>query len=110
MSFPRRSTLRVPFVRSRFVTVTAVAALGGGLAAAPAISSAGSAVASAGSSVVKAPVFTLPLKTVGQVNLTQLAKSQRRTRVATVRQGGHISRSAAERTKLRVGGSAIAQH
>ncbi len=102
--------MRVPFVRSRFVTVTAVAALGVGLAAAPAISSAGSAVASTGSSVVKAPVFTLPLKTVGQVNLTQLAKSQHRARVATVRQGGHISRSAALRTKFRVVDSAIARH
>ena len=65
--------MKVAFVRTRFLTVTAVAALGVGLAAAPAMSSAGSAVASTGSSVVKAPVFTLPLKTVGQVNLTQLA-------------------------------------
>ena len=107
MSFPGRLTLKVPFVRTRFVTVTAVAALGVGLAAAPALSSAGSAVASIGSSVVNAKVFTLPLKTVGQVNLSELAKAQHRTRVATSRQGAVIAKSAIQRSRFRVADKAV---
>ncbi len=99
--------MKVPFVRSRFVTVAAVAALGVGLAAAPALSSAGSAVASTGSSVVKAQVFTLPLKTVGQVNLSGLAKSEHHTRVATSRQGAAIARSAVQRSRFRAVDNAL---
>ena len=93
--------MKVPFVRSRFVTVAAVAALGVGLAAAPALSSAGSAVASTGSSVVKAKVFTLPLTKVGEINLSQAAKAEHRTKVATHPQGAPIARSAIARSHYR---------
>lgn len=99
--------MKVPFVRTRFVTMTAVAALGVGLAAAPALSPAASAVASTGSSVLKAQVFTLPLQTVGQVNLSELAAAQHRTKVATTYQGAAISRQAALRAKFRAVDNAL---
>jgi len=67
------------------------------LAAAPVASHLAPASASTGSSVVNAKVFTLPLHQVGQVNLSALAKSQQRQRIATLRQGAPISRSACAR-------------
>jgi hypothetical protein len=99
--------LKVPFSRSRTFTVTAVAALGAALAAAPFASQA-PAVAATGSSVVHAPVFQLPLTVVGQVNLSSLAKSGHRARVVTHRQGAPISRAAASSSKFRVVDPAIA--
>jgi hypothetical protein len=54
-----------------------------------------SVAASAKSSVVNAPVFTLPLKVVGQVNLSTLAQSEQLAKVVTLRQGAAISRAAA---------------
>jgi hypothetical protein len=74
--------------------MTAVA-LGAGMAIVPLVSSTAPAAASARSSQVKATVFTLPLKVVGQVNLGDLAKTQHRTKVAAIRQGAHITRLAA---------------
>ncbi|HEX3517198.1 MAG TPA: hypothetical protein VHT26_24670, partial [Trebonia sp.] len=71
------------------MTVTAVAALGLGMIT----SSAGPAMASARSSVVNAPVFTLPLHVVGQVNLSGLARAEHRQRVLTERQDAPISRA-----------------
>ena len=99
--------MRVPFIRSRLLTVTAVAALGAALAAAPFVSQA-PALASSGSSVVNAPVFTLPLNIVGQVNFSSLAKSEHRTRVAAQRQGAPISKAAAQGGSFRVVDNAIA--
>ena len=81
--------MKNPFVSSGLVTVTAVAALGLGMIT----SSAGPAVASARSSAVNAPVFTLPLKIVGQVNLSGLARAEHRQRVLTQPQGAPISRA-----------------
>ena len=81
--------MKIPFVSSGLVTVTAVAALGLGMIT----SSAGPAVASARSSAVNAPVFTLPLKIVGQVNLSGLARAEHRERVLTQPQGAPISRA-----------------
>ncbi len=81
-------------VRTRLLTVTTAVALGTSLAIAPLTSYVAPAAASARSSPVKAKVFTLPLNIVGQVNLSQLAASEHRTKVATHPQGAPISRSA----------------
>jgi hypothetical protein len=81
-------------VRTRLLTVTTAVALGASLAIAPLTSAVAPAAASARSSQVKATVFTLPLKVVGQVNLSQLAASEHRTKVATHPQGARISRPA----------------
>jgi hypothetical protein len=99
--------LRVPFLRSRLLTAAAAAALGAGLAAAP-FAGQVPALAASGSSVVNVPVFQLPLNIVGQVNLSSLAKSGHRTRVATHRQGAPISKAAASSGKFRVVDPAIA--
>ena len=88
--------MKIPFVSSGLVTVTAVAALGLGMIT----SSAGPAVASARSSAVNAPVFTLPLKIVGQVNLSGLARAEHRERVLTQPQGAPISRADRQRRAL----------
>jgi hypothetical protein len=81
--------VRVSLVRSSLVTVTAVAALGMGLIA----GTAGTAAASAPSSVVNAPVFTLPLNTVGQVNLSALAAAEPSKQVTTRTQGAAINQA-----------------
>jgi hypothetical protein len=98
--------VRFSLQRSRMATVTAVAALGIGLVA----SGAAPVAASAKSSVVDAPVFTLPLKVVGQVNLTALAASEHHASVVTQRQGAPISRAAAQSTGYREVDNAILAH
>jgi hypothetical protein len=70
--------VRAVLLRTRFLGVPAVAALGIGLAAIPVTAHAGG-----GSSVVKVPAFLLPLTRVGQVNLGSLARERHRGRAAT---------------------------
>lgn len=96
--------MRISFARTGLLTATAAVALGVGLAA-PAAG--GVTPASAGSSVVNAPVFTLPLHTVGQVNIGALAKSEHRTPVAARRQGAPISRAAAQSASYRAVDNAL---
>ncbi len=98
--------MRVPFVRSGLVAVTAAAALGMGTLA----GGASPAVASPQSSAVSAPVFTLPLHVVGQVNLGALASSERRQRTAARPQGAPISRAAASGKAYRAVDNAILTH
>jgi hypothetical protein len=95
--------VKIPFVSSGLVTVTAVAALGLSMIA----SSAGPAVASARSSAVNAPVFTLPLKIVGQVNLSGLARAEHRQRVLTQQQGAPISRATVSGRRYRAVDNAL---
>ena len=95
--------MKIPFVSSGLVTVTAVAALGLSMIA----SSAGPAVASARSSAVNAPVFTLPLKIVGQVNLSGLARAEHRQRVLTQRQGAPVSRATVSGRRYRAVDNAL---
>jgi hypothetical protein len=97
----------VPFIRSRFLTAAAAAALGAGLAAAP-LAGQAPALAASGSSVVHVPVFKLPLHIVGHVNLGSLARSGHRVPVAKHRQGAPISRAAARSGRFRVVDPAIA--
>ena len=94
--------MRARLVGTRLVAVAALAALGGGFAAASVPSQMASAAdGSTGSSVVKVPTFTLPLTKVGQVNLSSVAQSERTTPVASQRQGSAISKSAVEVSSAR---------
>jgi hypothetical protein len=96
--------VRNPFIHSRFLTATAAVAIGAGLAIAPAATFATSAAAKAippASAPVKAKVFTLPLTKVGEINLSQAAKAEHRTKVATHPQGAPIARSAIARSHYR---------
>jgi hypothetical protein len=103
--------LRVRIIRTRFFTLTAAVALGAGLISAPlAGAAAGPAAAATASSVVKAPVFTVPLKKVGTVDLSALAAAEHRTRVSARRQGAAISRAAASTGHYREVGNAILRH
>jgi hypothetical protein len=68
------------------------------------------AAAATASSVVKAPVFTVPLKTVGTVNLSSLAKSEHRTKITERRQGAAISRAAAATGRYRTVDNTILKH
>ncbi|HEX3492798.1 MAG TPA: hypothetical protein VHU92_25870 [Streptosporangiaceae bacterium] len=95
------------------MTVTAVAALGIGLASAPLASSAASAAPaspSSASSAVKVPVFTLPLTEVGQINLGAAAAAEHRAHVATRPQGAAIARAAAASARYREVDNAIRRH
>jgi hypothetical protein len=83
-----------------------VAALGISLMA----SSAGPAAAAPQSSVVKAPVFTLPLQVVGQVNLTALAASEKHQSVTTSSQGASITVSPAIALAYREVDNALLTH
>ncbi|HEY2577710.1 MAG TPA: hypothetical protein VGI74_15495 [Streptosporangiaceae bacterium] len=107
--------MKASSVRARWLKVTAVVAMGVGLATAPMSSSHAGPVAAASASVAssslaKIPVFTLPLKKVGQVNLSALAKSQHRTRVAAHRQGAAITRPAAGSTRHRIVDQVLITH
>jgi hypothetical protein len=86
--------VRIPFIRSRFLIATAAVALGAGVAIAPGASFASSTAVLAASSQVKAKVFTLPLNIVGQINLSQVASAEHRTKLATHPQGARIAPSA----------------
>ena len=100
----REVCVRNPFIHSRFLTATAAVAIGAGLAIAPAATFATSAAAKAvppASAPVKAKVFTLPLTKVGEINLSQAAKAEHRTKVATHPQGAPIARSAIARSHYR---------
>lgn len=102
--------MHVPFVRTRFFTLTAAAALGAGLMYAPLAGQAVPAAAATASTVVKAPVFTVPLHTVGTVNLSALAGSARRAPMTKRRQGAAISRAAASTGSYRTVDNAILKH
>lgn len=100
--------MQVTFARTRFVTLTAAIALGAGLMYAPLAGQAVPAVAAtASSTAVKAKVFTVPLKKVGTVNLSALARSEHRTKVPALRQGAAISRSEASAGRYRVVDNAL---
>jgi hypothetical protein len=104
-------TLQVPFVRTRFFTLTAAVIAGAGLMYAPLAGSAmPAAAATASSTPVKAKVFTLPLHKVGTVNLSKLASSEHRTKVPALRQGAAISRSAASKARYRAVDNALLSH
>src|SRR5579863_10541150 len=95
-----RFVLRIPFIRSRLLTATAVVAIGAGLASAPVASLTTSAAAPPVSSPVNAKVFTLPLNRVGEINLSEVAKAEHRTKVATHPQGAPVTRSAIARSRF----------
>ena len=97
--------MKVHFARNRFLAGAASAALAVGVITAPLAAS-----ASAASSVVHAPVFTVPLKKVGQVNLGALARSEHRKTVASQHQGAPLSRAAAQRARYRAVDSTLIKH
>ena len=97
--------MKVHFARNRFLAGAASAALAVGVITAPLAAS-----ASAASSVVHAPVFTVPLKKVGQVNLGALARSEHRKTVASQHQGAPLSRAAAQRARYRAVDSTLIRH
>jgi hypothetical protein len=99
--------VRVRLMGNRFLILAATAALGVGLATAPGGTG---AVAATRSSVVKAPVFTLPLTEVGQVNLSALAGTEHHAKVTTRRQGAAISRSNASPGRYQAVDDAILAH
>jgi hypothetical protein len=92
---------------SRLLAFAAIATLGTGLAGAP---GADATTGSPGSSVVNAPVFTLPLKDVGQMNLTTLAASEHPRSPSGVRQGAPISRAAASSGRYREVDNQLIRH
>ena len=100
--------MKVHFDRNRFLAGAASAALAVGVITAPLAGQAASA--SAASSVVHVPVFTVPLKKVGQVNLGALARSEHRKPVASRRQGAPLSRAAARRARYRAVDSTLITH
>ena len=100
--------MKVHFDRNRFLAGAASAALAVGVITAPLAGQPASA--SAASSVVHVPVFTVPLKKVGQVNLGALARSEHRKPVASQRQGAPLSRAAARRTRYRAVDSTLITH
>ncbi len=85
--------MKLAFARPGFLAVAAAVALGTSLAIVPVASSVASAAPH--TSQVRATVFTLPLKKVGEINLSAAARAEHRTKVATQPQGAPISRSAA---------------
>jgi hypothetical protein len=82
------------FRGARVVAVSAMVALGGGLAASPIAGQLAASASSARSSVVKAQTFSPTLTKLGQVNLSSLAKAERMTKVASHRQGSAMPRLA----------------
>jgi hypothetical protein len=102
--------VNISAMRARLMTVIAVLGLGASLVVAPLSGPVAPAAASTASSVVKAPVFTLPLKDVGTVNLSALAAAQHRAKVTVRRQGAAIPRSAAATGRFRAVDNAILSH
>jgi hypothetical protein len=95
------------YIHSRFLTATAAVAIGVSLAVAPAASFVPSAAASTTSGPINAKTFLLPLHKVGEINLSEAAKAEHRTKVTTSRQGAPISRAAAARSRARVADEAL---